>query len=53
MCPDSLVENLFTTTANDNIEHNETSSTSSYHFRGTSISVFQRYENIIEMENIT
>ena len=33
--------------------HNETSSTSSSHFHGTSISVFQHYGNLIEEENIT
>ena len=36
----------------DNIDHNETSSTSSSHFHGTSISVFQHYDNLIEKENI-
>ena len=49
LCPDTLVGNLFTTAAIDNIDHNEKSSTSSSHFHGTSISVFQHYEK----ENIT
>ena len=53
ICPDSLVENLFTTTAIDNIDHDETSSTSSSHFHGMSISMFQHYHNLIEKENIT
>ena len=51
--PDSLVENLFTTTATDNIDHDDTFSTSFSHFHGTSISVFQHYANLIEKENIT
>ena len=32
VCSDSLVENLFTKTAIDNTDHNETSTTSSSHF---------------------
>ena len=39
VCSDSLVGNLFTTAAIDNIDHNETSSTSSSHFPETSISI--------------
>ena len=53
MSPYSLVENLFTTAAIDNIDHNETSSTSTCHIHGTSISVFQHNDNLIEKENIT
>ena len=53
LCPDSLVENLFNTAAIDNIDHNETSSTSSSHFHGTSISVFQYCDNLIKKEKIT
>ena len=39
VCSDSLVGNLFTAAAIDNIDHNETSSTSSSHFPETSISI--------------
>ena len=53
VCPDSLAENLFTAAAIDNIDHNETCSTSSSHFHGASISVFQHYDNLIEKEKIT
>ena len=53
VCLDSLVENMFTATAIDNIDHNETSSTSTSHFNGKSISVFQHYDNLIDKENIT
>ena len=53
VCPDSLVENLFTATTIDNIDHNETSSRSSSNFHGTSISMFQHYDNLIEKDNIT
>ena len=42
----------FTTAAIDNTDHNETSSTSSSHFHGTSMSVLQHYYNLIEKENI-
>ena len=52
MCPDSLVENLFTTAAIDGIDHNETSSTSSNDFHGQSTSVFPHYDNLIKWENI-
>ena len=48
--PDSLVENLFTTAAIDNNDHNETSSTLSSHFQRMNISVFQHYDNLIEKE---
>ena len=53
MCPDSLIEELFTTVVINNIDHNKTSCTSSSHFHGTSISVFQHYDNLIGKENIT
>ena len=53
VCPDSLFENLFITTAINSIDYNETSSTSSSHFHGTSISMFQHYDNLIGKENIT
>ena len=53
VCPDSLFENMFTTTAIDNTDHNETSSTISGPFNGTSILAFQHYGNLIEEENIT
>ena len=53
VCPDSLFENLFITTAINSIDYKETSSTSSSHFHGTSISMFQHYDNLIEKENIT
>lgn len=49
----SLVEKLFTTAAIDNIDHNKTSSISSNLFHGTNISLFQRYNNVIENETIT
>ena len=52
VCPNSLVKNLFTTAIIDNIDRNETSSTSFSHFYGTSISGFQHYDNLIEKQNI-
>ena len=36
----------------DNIDHNDTSSASSSHFHGTSISMFPHYDSLIEKENI-
>ncbi|XP_065669903.1 uncharacterized protein LOC124808522 [Hydra vulgaris] len=44
VCPPSLIENVFTTAAIDNIDHNPSSSTATKSFHGTSISIFQHAE---------
>ena len=43
--PPELKQNLFTTGAVDNIDHNPTSTTSKDSFHGTSISLFQHPED--------
>lgn len=42
VCPPSLTEGIFTTSAIDNIDHNPTSSSANYSFHGTGISLIQR-----------
>ena len=41
VCPPRLQENVFTLAANDNLDHNPTSSTAKNYFHGTGISIFQ------------
>ena len=41
VCPPALRKGLFTTSAVDNINHNQTATTATTSFQGTSVSVFQ------------
>ena len=52
VCPPSLKNGLFTTSAIDNIDHNPSSNTSRESFHGTSISVFQHPETNVEIEKL-
>ena len=55
VCPKSLLKDVFSTSAVDNIDHNPSSTTAMGSLHGTGISIFQhRFENNIgsERENI-
>ena len=43
VCPPSLIKNVFTFAAIDNIDNNPTSSTATSSFHGTCISIFQQH----------
>ena len=52
VCPPSIRERLFTTSAIHNIDYNPSSSTAKASFHGTSISVFQHPEENLQAEQI-
>ena len=53
VCPPSLKEDVFTTAAVDNIDHDPTSSTATKSFHGTSISIFQYPEENPEPNEVS
>jgi hypothetical protein len=52
VCPPSLKEEVFTTAAVDNIDHDPSSTTTTKSFHGTSISIFQHLEKALEPNQI-
>ena len=52
VCPPSLKEEVFTTAAVDNIDHDPSSTTATKSFYGTSISIFQHLEKALEPNQI-
>ena len=50
VCPYSLVQDLFTFAALDNVDHDPSSSTAKSSFHGTSVTIFQQHEGEIRKE---
>ena len=52
ICPPSLKEGIFTTSAIDNIDHNPSSTTAKDSFHGTSISISQHPETSLDVDDL-